>query len=161
MTKYQGLARGPIDHDASSIINAIADSSPVFMGEAMQIVDSPANETLPRVEAVDGSEDVYGFAVGGDADGIYAPTFSIDPRFFAVTKLGQGVELCTQGRCLSLADAVSADINVGDPLKLVFGLFLDRATSSGDIVVARALSSLAMGEFDMIPIDVQREGPLP
>ena len=49
---FVGLARGPIDHEASSVINSIANES-IDMGAAVSLVAAPTTELLPRVEVGD------------------------------------------------------------------------------------------------------------
>ncbi len=156
--QYPGLARGPIDHNASAVINGVANSE-IVMGQPVGVVPAPANEKLPRIQQSPTIH--YGIAVGGDTDGIYGNGFvSAIPQFLATASAGQGIVVVTKGRCLATVDATTSDINVGDPLKVELGIVLVPADST-DEVIARALASVTMGESDVIPVDVQREGTLP
>ena len=68
---FVGLHRGPIDHEASSVINAVANGS-IDMGGSVTLAATPATELLPRVEVADAQGELaYGIAVGGDVDGTY------------------------------------------------------------------------------------------
>ena len=159
--QYPGLWRGPIDHEAGSIINAIA-ATIIPMGASVSLVTSPSNENLPRVSA-GGDDNFYGVVVGGDNDGVYPPPaqgFEFFEENFAATEAGQGVVVVTQGRCIATVRAVGISIVVGGPLQMDGGNFL-RNASSGEEVVARALLPIEQGETDIIPVDIQREGSIP
>ena len=157
---YQGLARGPIDHNASSVINGIANDA-IEMGSAVKLLSSISpSELLPRVLETALEADVpYGIVVGGDNDGIYSTTGApIDDTTKATTSAKQGVVIVTQGRCLARVDGNADAIVIGSPLAasatagiLVLG---DAATQ---IIVARALQP-STGATDIIAVDVQREG---
>jgi len=162
--RFQGLARGPIDHNASSVINAIA-GGPIVMGSAV-VLDPviPVSELLPRVEeaAVAAITNVvYGIAVGGDTDGIYANTSSLiitpTDAVRATTGEGQGVVVVTQGRCVARVLG-AATLVIGDSLSpsTTAGILTKATTTS--IVIARALSDVTNGDLDLIAVDVQREG---
>jgi len=157
---YLGLARGPIDHEASSVINLIANEA-IEMGSVVTLVSSVgASELLPRVEEGDGAGDVgYGIAVGGDTDGIYSTTgaASGDSSTQATESAGQGVVVVTQGRCLARVTNATA-IAIGDPLSpsATAGV-LELADAATDNIIARALQ-VPSGTTDIIPVDVQREG---
>ncbi len=159
---YQGLARGPIDHEASSVINSIANEA-IEMGSVVTLVTpiAPA-ELLPRVEEEDAAADVgYGIAVGGDTDGIYSTTgmASGDYSTRATASAGQGVVVVTQGRCLARVTNVAA-IAIGDPLSpsAIAGI-LELADDPADNIIARALQ-VPTSTTDIIAVDVQREGLL-
>ena len=162
---YLGLARGPIDHNASSVINVVADDA-IEMGSVV-ILDTTVEsaELLPRVleaPAVQGSKG-YGIAVGGDADGIYSTTGAASGTdgTKATTAATQGVVVVTQGRCLARVDSTGGGaVIVGSPLTIsdtTTGT-LELATS-GDEVIALALQ-LGTTTTDIIAVDVQREGAL-
>ena len=164
---FTGLARGPIDHDASSVINAVSNGE-ITMGSALQLVDiasvAPA-EILPRVEEIEGlvlTDLVYGIAVGGDTDGIYGDgDAATDDTNLATASAGQGVVVVTQGRCLARVDTTFA-VDVGSPLSASDadpGMLELAAT--GAIVVARALQPLTITTGNnIIAVDIQREGLL-
>jgi len=161
--KYLGLARGPIDHNASSVINSIANEA-IEMGSLVTLV-SPiiSAELLPRVEEGDAATDVgYGIAVGGDTDGIYsttgAPSNTDSTR--ATASAGQGVVVVTQGRCLARVDGGADEIFIGDPLSAsgTSGI-LELANAATDFIIARALQPSDFAT-DIIAVDVQREGLL-
>jgi len=155
---FPGLARGPIDHQSSSVINVIANGA-IDMGSAVELVTTvPATELLPRVvesPATAITDALYGIAVGGDTDGVYgtgaAATADINR---ATASAGQGVVVVTQGRCLA---RVNGDIPIGSRLG-------SSAANPGVLIIAVATSpviaialqdSLAAGEH-IIAVDVQR-----
>ena len=169
--QFQGLARGPIDHNASSVINAIADDA-ITMGSAL-ILDTTIEdaEILPRVKesvvAVD--QVIYGIAVGGDTDGIYGDgSDATNDLTRATASAGQGVVVVTQGRCLARVNGFNLGgaqaILVGDPLVSSDDtnregvLYRGTDANATEFVVARALQPVASGELDIIAVDVQREG---
>lgn len=154
---YPGLARGPIDHEGSSVVNVIANES-IDMGAALVLIDPPATELLARVENADAlAETGYGIAVGGDVDGIYGDgSASTDDTTRATNAAGQGVVVCTQGRCLA---KVEGDVPTGSRLAVNASGQL-RVATTGDLVFAIALQdSLAVGSH-IIAVDVQRAGIL-
>lgn len=160
--RFQGLARGPIDHKSSSVINQIANGA-IDMGSVVAVTTTiNASETLPRVEqiTVQGSDLVYGIAVGGDADGIYGNgSASTDDSTRAATGALQGVVVVTQGRCLA---RVSGDgdsvVTIGTPLGQSATAGVLESAGVLDIVIAFALNDVGVGDTDMIAVDVQRVG---
>jgi len=167
--KFFGLFQGPVDHNASSVINAIFDvvitTRVAIIGEAVfwRRFTSQPDEILPQVLRVGVENSFYGIIVGGDQDGIYPRT---GDDFFLVDTIaalpGGNVRVCTQGRCIAFVDNQGQSYNVGDPLMARNGHLIPATT--GDLVVARALQKLdAVGieSFAFIAVDVQREGILP
>lgn len=182
--KFLGLWEGPVDHDASSVINAIyekvntsATGDDVIIGDALYLVPPPQNELLPRVDWIANASQAllfYGIAVGGDKGGIYP----IKGNGFAVagsgqgkiiptlltTKSGDGLRVCTQGRCIARITP-RTDINVGDKLTIDPNSSALELATSTDKVVAVALFSasqnLAQNAAFYAPVDIQREGFLP
>ena len=169
---YQGLARGPIDHNASSVINVISNSA-IQMGDIVKLESNPISSTelLPRVRTVTTLNDtiasaIYGVCVGGDADGVY-PTDGVRTGLAAnaaATGAGQGVVIVTQGRCLANVAVEDTDTIVKDE-ELAFTDIADGAAGIAQAtgqVIARALQETptASGgtEFHVIAVDVQREG---
>jgi len=159
--QFQGLARGPIDHDASSVINVVANGA-ITMGSAVLLNTTiPTAEILPRVEESTSpaiTDDNYGIAVGGDTDGIYGDgSAATDDKTRATAGAGQGVVVVTQGRCLARVDGATA-VAIGDPLgaSAVAGV-LELADGATQFIIARALQAIASGT-DIIAVDVQREG---
>jgi len=152
---FVGLHRGPIDHEASSVINAVSNES-IDMGAAVALVTPPSTELLPRVDTVDAQgETSYGVAVGGDVDGIYGDgSDSTDDTTRATNAAGQGVVVVTQGRCKAKIDGT---IVLGDPLTASAAGGLEVAAAS-DEVIAIALQAASAG--DMAAVDVQRQGIL-
>ena len=152
---FLGLARGPIDHKASSVINAVSNES-IDMGAAVALVAAPSTELLPRVEVGDAQgEALYGIAVGGDTDGIYGDgSDSTDDKTRATNAAGQGVVVVTQGRCKAKIDGT---IVLGDPLTAAAAGGLEVAAAA-DEVIAIALQPASGG--DMAVVDVQRQGIL-
>lgn len=163
--QYPGLARGPIDHQSSSVINSIANGA-ITMGSVIVLKDlvTPlvAGEILPRVEESSSgviTDDNYGIVVGGDVDGIYGDgAAASDDSTRAATGAGQGVVVVTQGRCLARVDGTTV-IAVGDPLGAsdTAGI-LELADDTSQFVIARALQPVAVNDLDIIAVDVQREG---
>ena len=157
---FQGLARGPIDHQSSSVINQIANGT-IEMGSLVKLVTPIVSaELLPRVTESTAATDIgYGFAVGGDADGIYSPTgiTLANNGSKATTGAGQGVVVVTQGRCLARITNATA-VAIGDPLapSATAGV-LTKADAVTDQIIARALA-VPTGTTDIIAVDVQREG---
>ncbi len=162
---FLGLARGPIDHNASSVINVIANGA-IEIGSVVTLDTTvDAAELLPRVDEAAASQGIisYGIAVGGDTDGIYSTTgaASGDDSTKATTSAGQGVVIVTQGRCLARVDGTGGGaVSVGSPLTVsdtTTGT-LELATA-GDFVIAIALQDPTT-TTDIIAVDVQREGAL-
>lgn len=163
---FSGLARGPIDHNASSVINSIS-TGVITMGSAVKLDTTiPTTELLPRViEIADGlTQDTYGIAVGGDTDGIYGTgAAATDDINRATSGAGQGVVVVTQGRCLARVES-TAEILVGSKLSsndigTETGV-LKLAVSTGH-VIAVALQAVAPAPgLHIIAVDVQREGVL-
>ena len=163
VNRFQGLARGPIDHNASSVINSIADDA-IEMGSAVELLGTiVAAENLPRVlETTTVFSKTYGIAVGGDADGIYSTTGvqSGTDATKATTGAGQGVVVCTQGRCLARVNGNSPAIVIGDKLTptTTSGILVKLPTTGSGThsIIAIALAD-ADEDNDIIPVDVQRE----
>ncbi len=160
--RYEGLARGPIDHKSSSVINLVSNGS-IDMGSLVLCFTSLlSDETLPRVIEGNtlGSLLVYGIAVGGDADGIYGDgSTSTDDLTRATNAAGQGVVVVTQGRCLAKVNgAANGTVFIGDALSAssVDGQ-LHKAAAGAD-VIAYALNDVANTDTDMIAVDVKRTG---
>ena len=158
--QFTGLARGPIDHNASSVINVIANEA-ITMGSAVALVTSiPTDEILPRVDETDATTDVtYGIVVGGDTDGIYGDgTAATDDSTRAAASAGQGVVVVTQGRCLARVLG-ALTLVPGDPLTpTATAGVLTKAAAGAELVVARALQTVTDTDTDIIAVDVQREG---
>lgn len=164
---YSGLNRGPIDHKSSSVINSIA-SGATTMGSSVIVTAPGSEETLPRVTehpAISVLINVYGIAIGGDTDGIYGDgSKATTDENRATNAAGQGVVVCTQGRCLARVESTVA-IAIGDPLGPSGagagneGVLVNALTEPTSPVIAKALESLpASPGFHMIGVDVQREG---
>ena len=159
-----GLARGPFDHEASSVINLISNAT-IAMGDGVILDQSGFNAKtiIPSVGpgASIGSGLIYGIAVGGDVDGVYgdgsAPT---DDTTRATNGDGQGVVVVTQGRCPArVGGAVGGAVAVGDALTMsaVTGV-LQKVSVAGQTVIAIALNSVLAADTDIIAVDVQRQG---
>lgn len=155
---FPGLARGPIDHEASSVINAIANEQ-IDMGNSVKLVAPASDEILPRVENGDSQgEQLIGIVAGGDADGIYGDGSASSDDLTRATLTGatpaqSGVVVVTQGRTLA---RVANSVSLGAKLtqSAVAGQLETAAT--GDEVIALALQ--ATSGDDIIAIDVQRGG---
>ena len=167
VNKYLGLARGPIDNNASTIVNAICGDENLAIGDNVRILPlgtgtgfTQSDDLLPRVGKVDEfGGGGYGVVVGGDFEGVYSDGV-IDTADLSsgiiVSFFGDGVTLCIQGRCLALANgALTNPIEIGDtltpsPTGLADGL-------NGNQIFARALESTSVAN-SIIPVDIQREG---
>ena len=159
--QFLGLARGPIDHNASSVINSIANEA-ITMGSAVNLfATTPTAELLPRVEETDAAADIpYGIAVGGDTDGNYGDgSAATDDSTRATASAGQGIVIVTQGRCLARVLGASTLV-IGDKLiaSSTAGVLTKAGASNTETVIARALQDVADAETDIIAVDVQREG---
>lgn len=152
---YHGLFRGPIEHEASSIINSIANEA-IDMGAAVVLIAPPANELLPRMENADAVTEIgYGIAIGGDADGIYGDgSASTDDTTRAAAAAGAGVVICTQGRCLA---KVTGDVVEGAKLAVSATGTLQAAVATQYILATALQDSGGVGDH-IIAVDVQREG---
>jgi len=159
VNNYPGLHRGPIDHEASSVINSIA-SEAITMGDAVRLNTTiPSTELLPRVDVSDvANEALYGIAVGGDADGIFGDgAVATTDLTRATLSAEEGVVVVTQGRCPA---RVTGTIAVGDKLVAegTTGLLETPAIpAETDRVIAIALQANASGT-GIIAVDVQRSG---
>ena len=158
VNNYLGLHRGPIDHEASSVINMIA-SEAISMGDAIRLNTTiPATELLAQAKVPDtANEEVYGIAVGGDTDGIYGDgSVATDDSTRATSKLGDAVVVVTQGRCPA---RVTGNVLVGEALVAegTTGLLVVPAIPAAtDRVIAIALQVNTTG-VGIIAVDVQRE----
>jgi len=158
--RFQGLARGPIDHQSSSVINQNSNGT-IDMGSLVLLVTPIVSaELLPRVAqgTSQGSKLAYGVAVGGDVDGIFGTgAASTDDTTRATSGAGQGVVVVTQGRCPARVKG-GATLIIGDELTAsATAGTLEKATT-GDQIVAIALSDVADADIDIIAVDVQRGG---
>jgi len=169
--EYIGLAQGPIEHEASSIVNAVCGDASLKIGDAVRLLPvgsgvgfTQTDDVLPRVGLADsfGSE-AYGIVVGGDFEGIYRDGIvNLDSNNLAlglvVSFFGDGVRVCVQGRCLALVDGIfTGSINVGDPLTSTsFGLV---NAIDGSQVITRALQPASKAN-SIIAVDVKREGKI-
>ncbi len=158
VNNYQGLHRGPIDHEASSVINMIANGL-ISMGDGVILSTVPATELLPRTVANSSSnEQLYGVAVGGDADGIYGDgtVGTATSGTTAANVAGEAVVVVTQGRCPA---RVTGTVAIGDALVAegTTGLLVVPAIPAAtDRVIAIALQINTTG-VGIIAVDVQRQ----
>jgi len=182
--QYLGLWEGPIDHKASSVINVIYEKGntsstgdDVVIGDTVYLVSPPTDELLPRVDWILNAPQAllfYGIAVAGDKGGIYPSKgtgFAVggagqgfDIPTLLTTKSGDGLRVCTQGRCITRISAAT-DITIGDKLSVASNISGLKLAVSTDTVVATALfsSSQNLGPQSSFyaPVDIQREGILP
>ena len=167
VNKYPGLARESIDHKASTIINAVCGDENLAIGDIVRVLQvgtgvgfTQSNDLLPRIGKVNEfGGGGYGVIVGGDFEGVYSEGL-VDTADLAsgiiVSFFGDGVTVCTQGRCLALSNgALTTPINIGDALTpsstgLADGL-------NGDQIFARALESTSVAN-SIIAVDIQKEG---
>lgn len=151
---YVGLHRGPIDHEASSVINSISNAA-IDMGACVALGTIPAAELLPRVGPSTAITAGYGIAVGGDTYGIYGDgAASSDDSTRATNAAAQGVVVVTQGRTPA---KVTGDISIGDKLSpSTTGTLIVAATTAQAIAIALQATG-GVGDH-IIAVDVQREG---
>ena len=153
---YPGLARGPIDHKSSSVINIIANEVDMEMGGCVKLAAAASAELLPRADKVDtAGDDAYGIIVGGDNDGIFGSggTSLADNTTKATRLVGDGLVVVTQGRCPA---RVAENCAIGAKLAGDGSGDLQLADATGDGIIATALQAGTAG--DIIIVDVQREG---
>ncbi len=152
---YQGLHSGAIDRQSSSVVNVIANEA-IDMGATVVLLDPAASELLARVENGDAVTEIsYGIAVHGDADGIYGDgSASSDDSTRATSAIGQGVQVCTQGRCPA---KVTGDVPVGSKLGVSATGTLQIAVATQHVIATALQDSLGVGDH-IIAVDVQREG---
>ena len=164
--KFEGLAQGSIDHKASSIINSVCGDASLKIGDVVKILPvgtgngfTQLEDLLPRVGVTGLGEPAYGIIVGGDFEGIYGDG-AIPINFdnlavgIIVSFFGEGVRVCTSGRCLAL---VSGPISVGDKLtSSPVGL----VNANGGNIIATALQTAA-DLNSIIAVDIKREGFIP
>ncbi len=165
--KYLILSQGPINNKASSIVNAVCGDSSLLIGDTVRLLPSgtgegftQADDILPRVGIVDvlGIQG-YGVVVGGDFEGVYSDgVLNLNSNNLALgvvaSFFGDGVRICTQGRCLALTDGTTS-INIGDnltssPNGLVIPII-------GNRIIAIALQS-ASDVNNIIAVNIQRQG---
>lgn len=167
--EYLGLAQGPIEHEASSIVNAVCGESSLKIGDVVGILPdgtgvgfTQPEDLLPRVGKISFSIDGYGIVVGGDFEGVYSDgVINLDPNGLAlglvVSFFGDGVRVCTQGRCLALADGtLNGAINVDDEL-IPSSTGLAKSSAIDNRIIAKALQPTAKAN-SIIAVDVKREG---
>jgi len=157
---YTGLARGPIDHNASSVINAISEVGGDFieMGAAVKLTTPGDGELLPRVQTANNNDVAYGIAVGGNADGLYPvkPEES-DFEISAAVVSGQGVIVVTEGRCI--AKVLAGDnIMRGDILSPNINGNLHRSVNPNESIIATALQDSTLDSTRFMAVYVQRQG---
>tara|TARA_R100001369_G_scaffold71481_1_gene99383 strand:- start:163 stop:642 length:480 start_codon:yes stop_codon:yes gene_type:complete len=153
---YPGLARGPIDHKSSSVINIIANEVDMEMGGCCKLAAAASAELLPRADKVDtAGQDAYGIIVGGDNDGIFGSGGAslADNTTKASRLVGDGIVVVTQGRCPA---RIGENCTLGAKLAGDGSGDLQLADASGDDIIATALQAGTAG--DIIIVDVQREG---
>lgn len=182
---YPGLFEGPIDHNASSVINAICGDFFLATGEVVRELEigsasgkTPPGSLLPRVGIPKTSGDpAYGVVVGGQNKGIFADgkefeNIDLAKKAGIVAGLqGDSVRVVTQGRCLAeIVNRSNSELSINTPLTgdrdepIVFGAF--KKAESGDFVLARLLQEIPLGTMAnpvlrIAAVDVQREGILP
>ncbi len=163
---YQLLSQGAISEESSSIINAICGDSSLKIGDTVRVLPvgtgegfTQPDDLLPRVGLVSEEGDSsYGIVIGGDFDGVYGtdPNTDILSLGLVASFFGDGVRICTQGKCLAFTEGTT--INIGDGLTATdSGLTLASGTQK---VIARALQSPLAPSLanNIIAVDVQREG---
>jgi len=180
---YLGLWNGPVDHEASSVINAVArmvSDTEISIGDALYIREPEDGELLPAVNWINNPSQAarfYGIAVGGDLDGTYGEVGEevnkdSDANVDIVARTGDGVRVCTQGRCIARVRTEGAAfeaIAIGDLLTPVVGANSEanmvKALQMNDNIVARALQPAAkdvgFNTVQYIAVDVQREDTIP
>ena len=132
LNNYPLLSQGAISEESSSIINGICGDSSLKIGDTVRLLPvgtgegfTQSDDLLPRVGIVD-SDGVssYGIVVGGDFEGAYGidPSADILSLGLIAAFFGDGVRICTQGKCLAFADgSQNSPINIGDELTATDG----------------------------------------
>jgi len=161
--RFTGLFRGPIDHQASSVINSISNGT-IDMGSVVALDTTiPSSDILPRVEQIttQGSPLGYGVVVGGDVDGVYGNgAVATDDINRASNAAGQGVVVVTRGRCPARVTGGAGAITTGDKLTMSATSGVLELAASGDTVIATALNDVAGADTDIIAVEVNKEGIL-
>ena len=176
---YLGLWQGPIDNNASSVINAVADvpaGNTLNIGSGVYVASIAPDTLLPGVDEifnVPTSLLFIGITVGGDLKGTYGEVgdgvaFITDLDAVDVIAVnGDAVRVCTQGRCVARVKTnIFGAIDIGDALG-VNGTNEGTLTlaTSGQNVIARALQAAPLDgstdDLQYIAVDVQREGVAP
>lgn len=159
---YLVLSQGSIDHEASSIINAVCGDSSLLIGDAVRLLPvgtgegfTQSDDLLPRVGRVNSNGAAsFGIIVGGDFEGVYDSELTTE-RIAAFFE--DGVRVCTQGRCLALANGSSSTIGIGDKLISSTTGALLKSTMGNPIATSLGISDLN----NIIAVDVQREKRIP
>jgi len=165
---YLVLSQGPINNESSSIINAVCGDSSLLIGDVVRLLPlgtgegfTQSDDILPRVGIPDSlGTTSYGIVVGGDFEGVYSDgVLNLDSNNLALGAVtsffGDGVRICTQGRCLALANNLTGSISIGDKLtSSTSGLV---KAFGGDEIIATALQSTS-DVNNIIAVDIQREG---
>ena len=164
---FPGLHRGPIDHEASSVINTISKGT-ISMGSVVALDTAfVAGDLLPEVEesVTQGTINGYGVAVGGDVDGIYGSGIEpADDSTRATNGQGQGVVVVTRGRCLArVITATNAAVPTGEKLTVSIITGVLEVAGTSDWIVATALQTIpdpGVGNraLNMIAVEVNKEG---
>ncbi len=166
--EYEGLSQDSIDHNASSIINAVCGDSSLLIGDVVKLLSTgsgegftQADDLLPRIGIItDPRESPYGVVVGGDLEGIYSDDVDITDGLL-VSFFGGGVRVCTQGRCVARIFPENNSINVGDKLTINSSNASLQLASDNFPVIARALQSVAQNssadDVTFAAVDFQRE----
>ena len=167
LNQFPGLARGPIDHESSSVINSISGGT-IDMGSVVALDTTfTTGDLLPEVKelGVQGSIDGYGIAVGGDVDGIYGDgSAASDDKTKATNDQGQGVVVVTRGRCLArVITPTDTAIVKGQKLTMSATLGVLEVAATGDWVIATALQGIPSAgagneALNMIAVEVNKEG---
>ncbi len=151
---YPGLARGPLDHKSTSVVNVIANES-IDMGATVVLIAAPSTELLARVENADAvTEFGYGICVGGDIDGIFGDGSASSDDLTRAGVAGDGVEVVTQGRCPA---KVTGDVVEGAKLAPSATGTLQAAVATQTVVAIALQDSGGVGDH-IIAVDVQRQG---
>lgn len=159
--RFQGLNNGPINHESSSVIEAISNG-PIDMGSAVALTSTIfPGETLPRVEEINIFGGLtYGIAVAGVVGGIFGDgSASTDDSTRATNAAGQAVQIVTQGRCLARVTTLGesfSSILIGTPLTQSPILGALEFSSLDSVGIAIALNLVENDDQDMIAVDVHR-----
>ena len=157
--RYTVLSNGALAH--SAIENMTANGA-IDMGSTIRL-SAPivAGEIQPRVETTTNIGDVtYGIAIGGDNDGVYGDgSASTSDLNRATIGPGQTVKLITRGRCPARVTGGAAGISIGDKLtpSNTAGV-LQKLIAPFKFVAAVSLNTVAIGDTDMIIVEMVKEG---
>ena len=156
--RYPGLENGALAHSA---IENMTATEAIDMGNAVKLATTiVSGEIQPRVLTTTATTDVtYGIVIGGDNDGVYGDgSQSTTDLTRAKTQAGQTVRLITRGRCPARVFGGTGGVAIGDKLAAGPTGALQKIAPPFRFVAAVALNSVAIGDLDIIVVEMVKEG---